>query len=90
MSITMLNLTDLDNIIRSFEKRYGLSSMEMLRNEDFRAKTSEDVLLKWESYVNQRVWLRDSYEETHREYLSQVRVTEESNKSSNNAVAFAA
>lgn len=79
MPLTMLNLNDLNNLIRSYEKLYGVSSVEMLRDESFRARISEDVLLKWEAYVSQRVWLRESYDETHREYLS--RLTHESSKS---------
>jgi hypothetical protein len=79
MTMTMLNLTDLDNLVRSFEKLYGVSSVEMLRNESFRAQVSEDVLLRWEAYVSQRVYLRESYDETHREYLS--RLSHESAKS---------
>ena len=79
MTMTMLNLTDLDNLIRSFEKLYGVSSVEMLRDESFRSKVSEDVLLRWEAYVSQRVWLRESNDETHREYLSHLK--HESNKS---------
>jgi len=79
MTMTMLNLTDLDNLIRSLEKLYGVSSVEMLRDEAFRAKISEDVLLRWEAYVSQRVWLRESNDETHREYLS--RLVQDSSKS---------
>jgi hypothetical protein len=72
MTMTMLNLTDLDNLVRSFEKLYGVSSVEMLRDDSFRMKVSEDVLLRWEAYVSQRSWLRESYAETHRAYLSQL------------------
>lgn len=79
MPMTMLNLTDLDNRVRSFEKLYGVSSVEMLRDDSFRARISEDVLLQWEAYVSQRVWLRESSDEMHREYLS--RLTKESSKS---------
>lgn len=72
MPMTMLNLTDLDNIIRSFEKQYRVSSLDMLRDESFRSRISEDVLLRWEAYVSQRVWLRECYDVTHREYLGQL------------------
>jgi hypothetical protein len=81
MTMTMLNLTDLDNLVRSFEKLYGVSSVEMLRDESFRAKISEGVLLRWEAYVSQRSWLRESYDVTHKTYLSQL--THESVKGSN-------
>lgn len=80
MTMRMLNLTDLDNTIRSFEKLYGVSSLEMLRDEAFRAKVSEDVLLRWEAYVSQRGWLREAYDTTHREYLSQLKQVQEKSR----------
>lgn len=99
MTMTMLNLTDLDNLIRSFEKLYGVSSVEMLRDESFRAKVSEDALLRWEAYISQRVFLRESNEEMHREYLSRLaresgksRAKQESSKSTatSDALSYAA
>src|SRR5579859_7182713 len=59
MPTTVLNLTDLDNIIRRFEKAYNVTSVAMLKDETVRSKISEDALLRWETYVEQRVRLRD-------------------------------
>jgi hypothetical protein len=66
MPTTVLNLTDLDNIIRRFEQAYSVTSVDMLKDKAVRSKISEDVLLRWETYVNQRVRLRDASEQTHR------------------------
>jgi len=81
MPTATLNLTDLDNLIRGFEQRYGVSSVDMLKEPAVRNKISEDVLLRWETYVYQRVRLRDLSEETHRDYLSKVGEHHHPNKS---------
>jgi len=81
MPTTVLNLTDLDNIIRRFEQAYNATSVDMLKDEAVRSKISEDVLLRWETYVNQRVRLRDVSEQTHRDYLSNVEENHRSAKS---------
>ncbi len=72
MPTTFLNLTDLDNRIRAFEQRFGVSSVEMLQDASVRASISEDTLLKWEAYVRQRVYLRDVNVDCHSSYLDQV------------------
>ncbi len=81
MPTTVLNLTDLDNIIRRLEQLYQVSSVDMLKDEAVRSKISEDVLLRWETYVEQRVRLRDVSEQTHRCYLSDVEEDHRASKS---------
>jgi hypothetical protein len=81
MPTTVLNLADLDNLISKFEQKYHVSSLEMLRNADVRKRISEDVLLRWEMYVDQRIQLREIYHHTHSEYLSKLEVRPDSNKS---------
>ncbi|MGC2638311.1 MAG: hypothetical protein WA294_14100 [Acidobacteriaceae bacterium] len=73
MPTTFLNLTDLDNRIRDFEERFQIDSVEMLQNESARARISEDLLLRWEAYLKQRVYLRDQNMERHSTYLYDVR-----------------
>jgi hypothetical protein len=93
MPTTVLNLTDLDNIIRRFEKTYNATSVDMLKDEAVRSKISEDALLRWETYVEQRIRLRDLSEHTHRHYLSKVEADHRTGKSeplSNQQDAFAA
>jgi hypothetical protein len=93
MPTTFLNLTDLDNIIRRFEKAYNVSSVDMLKDEATRAKISEDALLRWETYLEQRVRLRDLSEQTHRQYLSNLEEDHRASKSerlSHQQTAYAA
>ena len=93
MPTTILNLTDLDNIIRRFEQQYQVTSLEMLKNTAVRSKISEDVLLRWETYVEQRIRLRDASDRTHRCYLSDVEEDHRGEKSGrrlNQQAAFAA
>lgn len=80
MPTTFLNLTDLDNRIRDLENRYQTTSYEMLRDETVRSHISEDVLLRWETYIRQRVYLRDLNDHKHSEYLSHIRSKGETSK----------
>ena len=72
MPTTVLNLTDLDNFIHRFEEKYGVSSLQMLRDASVRARISEDVLLEWESYIHNLEALRELGEETRKNYLPNV------------------
>jgi hypothetical protein len=69
MPTTILNLSDLDNLISDFEHQFGVSSLDMLKEQAVRRTIPEDVLLRWETYVFQRVNLRKVSEDLHREYL---------------------
>ena len=69
MPTTVLNLTDLDNLIRRFEEKYGVSSLQMLTDASVRARVSEDVLLEWESYIHNLEALRELGVETRKNYL---------------------
>lgn len=92
MPTTVLNLADLDGLISRFEQKYHVSSLEMLKDASVRKRISEDVLLRWEAYVNQRIRLRELYQHTHSEYLSKLEVKPKSGKSpaSGDQVALAA
>lgn len=72
MPTIFLNLTDLDNLIRTMEKTWDTSSVEMLRNESVRERIPEDVLLRWETYIRQRIHLRDASEQLRADYLAGV------------------
>ena len=69
MRVIHLNLADIEDLIRKFEKKYATSTVEMLSNPAVRTAISEDDLLEWEAYVHQRGSLREYYEQVHREYL---------------------
>ena len=80
MRTTVLNLTDLDNRIRDYENRFGATSVEMLQDESVRARISEDILLKWETYVRQRSYLREMNLDCHRTYLDHLRPAKQPTK----------
>jgi hypothetical protein len=82
MPTTYLTLTDLENRISDLERRYGVPTYEMLKDEPVRSRISEDVLLRWETYVRQRAYLIETYAQTHSEYLAQVRQSSKPRKSS--------
>ena len=92
MPTTYLNLTDLDKRIRDFESRYQITSYDMLRDDSARSRISEDVLLRWETYVRQRVYLRDLNDHRHSEYLSHIRSkgTTSKQEQQSNELVFAA
>jgi len=80
MPTTFLNLTDLDNIIRGLEKAWETSSVEMLKEESVRTRIPEDILLQWETYLRQRIHLRDLHEQLRTDYLSHVTHSSEARK----------
>jgi hypothetical protein len=72
MPTTVLNLTDLDNRIRGYEQKYEVSSVDMLKEKSVRDQIPEDDILRWETYVYQRVRLRDVYDRLKGDYLSKL------------------
>jgi hypothetical protein len=90
MSTTILNITDLDNLIRGFEHDYGISTLEMLKDTSARTKISEDVLLRWEAYVRQRVRLREMDAEVRSGYLATVRAKSSKSPAPGDQVSLAA
>ena len=90
MSTTILNITDLDNLIRGFEHDYGISTLEMLKDACARTKISEDVLLRWEAYVRQRVRLREMDAEVRSGYLATVRAKSSKSPAPGDQVSLAA
>ena len=89
MRVIYLNLSDLEELIRAFENKYHASTVTMLSNPDVRSRVSEDDLLEWEAYVNQRSGLREYYETLHREYLNH-RSTLREKKSAEDPTKYAA
>lgn len=69
MRVIHLNLSDLEELIRQYEAKYQTSTVAMLSNSEVRSRITEDDLLEWEAYLNQRSSLREYYETLHREYL---------------------
>jgi hypothetical protein len=81
MPTTILNLADLDNLIAKFEQKYNVSSLQMLKDANVRKQIAEDVLLRWETYVGQRIQLRELYQHTHNEYLGKLKIEPDSGRS---------
>jgi hypothetical protein len=80
MPTNVLNLNDLDNLVRGFEQKYAATSVEMLQNNSVRDRVPEHDLLRWEAYVYHRVHLRELSESTHSKYLSQLEAGVDSEK----------
>lgn len=72
MPTKYLDLADLDDLIRSFEREWKVSSLEMLMEPPVRSNIPEHVLLRWEAYIRQRIQLRENYEELRAGYLSHI------------------
>jgi hypothetical protein len=77
--VKYLDLPDLDKLIEGLEKKWNISTMEMLGNPSARVSIPEIVLLKWETYVRQRLILREHYERLRADYLSHIPRTESGN-----------
>ncbi|HEY3973741.1 MAG TPA: hypothetical protein VGM18_12100 [Candidatus Sulfotelmatobacter sp.] len=90
MPTTVLNITDLDNLIRGLEDQYGISSLEMLKDTAARKKLSEDVLLRWETYVRQRLLLREVDAEVRSGYLAKVKAKSKKSPTPGDQAALAA
>ena len=80
MPTNVLNLSDLDNLVRGFEQKYAATSVAMLQNKSVREKVPEHDLLRWEAYVHHRARLRELSENTHSKYLSQLEAGVDSEK----------
>lgn len=69
----LLNLAELESMIRAFEEKYGLSSADFLRDAGRGVVISEDDSFKWEAFIDHRRELLRADEETHSGYLSDLR-----------------
>jgi hypothetical protein len=70
MRINYRNLSDLDETIRNYEVKYGITSVDMLKDTSARSRISEAELLKWEAYLTQRRRVLNHNDEVRRQYLS--------------------
>jgi len=93
MPTNVLNLNDLDNLVRSFERTYNTTSVAMLQSKSVRSRIPEHDLLRWEAYVHHRARLRELSQHTHSKYLSHVEQRHsdsEKHRASSDPVAYAA
>ncbi len=71
MEQVMLNLQDVERVIRAFERKYGISSVEFLKSVG-NQEVSEDDDFEWEAYLDHRRNLREIHEQLHRDYIERV------------------
>jgi|HubBroStandDraft_6_1064221.scaffolds.fasta_scaffold01157_8 hypothetical protein len=64
-----LTLPEVEAHIRSLEEKYGVPTIEFLRNASVRERVSEDDNFEWEAYLDHRRELREIDEELRREYI---------------------
>lgn len=67
-----LTLADVENSIRTYERKYGVSSAQFLQDQNLRTAMPEDDIFKWEAFLDHKRALREFHEELHREYLKQL------------------
>jgi hypothetical protein len=68
----VLSISDLEQAIGSFEKKYGMSSNRFLVDQQAREALPEDDVFEWEAFIDHRNELEEIHQELHREYLSQL------------------
>jgi hypothetical protein len=68
-----LSLNDVEAMILDFEQKYGMSSADFFRDVELRKSLPEDDVFRWEAFIDHRSALRETHEEVHREYLTNVR-----------------
>jgi hypothetical protein len=90
MPTTFLNLTDLDNRIRDLEQRYDATSYDVLTDGSVRERIPEDALLKWETYIRQRSYMRDLNDQKHSQYLGGIGHRDGKEKEKTDELVFAA
>jgi hypothetical protein len=67
-----LSLIEVDDQISGFERKYGVSSNEFLRDSDLRSRIPEDDVFQWDAFIAHRVEIRRVDDETRRGYLEKV------------------
>ncbi len=72
MPTTYLNLNDLDKLIEDLEQQWSAKSVDMLKDKSVRARVPEIVLLRWETFIKQRIVLREHDGRVRSEYLSRI------------------
>ena len=68
----ILSISDVEEVIAAFEKKYKISSSEFLLDQKLREALPEDEVFEWEAFIDHRNELLEMNQEMHREYLQQV------------------
>jgi hypothetical protein len=80
MPTTYLDIADLDNLIAGLEQRWNVQSIDMLRDASIRAQIPEIVLLRWETFIRQRIVLREHDGQVRSKYLSNIPKSDSENR----------
>ena len=75
-----LSIADLEELIRRLEEKYGRTTLDFLRDPEFRAKVSEDDMFQWDAFISHRTELREIENDVRRQYLQQVSQAPESSE----------
>jgi len=67
-----LSLNDVEDMILSFERKYGVSSADFFRDDEIRGQIPEDDIFRWDALIYHRLALRDSNQEVRSGYLAQL------------------
>jgi hypothetical protein len=67
-----LTVAELDELIRKLEEKYGRTTLDFLRDPEFRATVSEDDYFQWEAFVSHKAALDELEQDVRRQYLQQV------------------
>jgi len=67
-----LSLNDIEEMIRGFERKYGLSSPEFFGSQEIKQRLPEDDVFRWEALIYHRVALKETYQDVHSGYLAHL------------------
>lgn len=67
-----LTLGEVQEYISAFERHYGFSSEEFIRDPGRHAEVSEDDAFDWEAYLDHRAELQRMDEKVRRDYLARL------------------
>lgn len=65
----VLSISDVEEALSAFEKKYKMSSSEFMNDLRVRESLPEDDVFEWMAFVDHRNELQEKYQDLHREYL---------------------
>ncbi len=77
-----LTLVEVENLIRQFEEKHGLTTAIFLRDTDARERLPEDDIFEWEAYIDHRAELRRLDDEIRKVFLGRVTHTSAADEAS--------
>lgn len=86
----ILSISDVEEMIAAFEKKYKMSSSQLLLDRKVREALPEDDVFEWEALIDHRSELLEMNQEMHREYLHQLSSTSDDRNRPNSKLALVA